>query len=1384
MDEPNDTSDPLDRIIDEFLEELKENRYPTLELYQSKYPQYAEQLAEFLPLVASLHQNTSTSPSCPNYWNLKPGVLLDHYEILREIGRGGMGIVYQAKQLGLDRIVALKILILHPADSPLTLSKKQARFLREAKLCSTLHHANIIPIIQHGTDQGYCFYSMQYIDGSPLSKIIAQWRQDNLEHDSDSAWRSKAHWHQIARWIHDGADAVETAHQRRILHRDIKPSNLIVDSKGKIWLGDFGLAKDISLDSSESISEGIGTVQYMSPEALVSQSTERSDIYGLGITLYELLARIPKYPKDTPVNLLRRIKDDDAPSLKQIDPGIPQDLITITQKATALLPSDRYGSAAELRDDLARFLAGQPILARSNPLGDQCRRWVRNHLALAYSLTTATVFLVFTALLATLFWIDSQRKLSTVELARKQSLIDQQIANAQRAVDLGKPGGRTQAKRILNQAKEDLKDQHSNSNLQRVITDILATREFKSTPMPQAPAVEKAVNYACDQDYRRILYCDADGITHLYSLPDWNLLHTFDSIQKHRFVSISPDGRYATIGFDERSTSSRIGQGFECWDLTTSPPNLLWKRENLSMSMGFWNASSDILYCMEFDGTILGMKPATNEILYRLEPSGPFYEAVLYPHPTLPLLAVASYYYPEIHFRELETGATLTLPFEDRVQSFSWHPSGREFATTHWRSVLRRIQWPTGQIIDTINVNQNGGELRYSPDGRWLAVSYWAHQIELLNTETFDRIVFPWVWTFFNLYWSSDSRTVAINAVDKKFCRLEIESQRGNVRTLYTPTYFEGFYQFAFDPKHQLLLANSIKSIGDLTVLDLLEGHSSIAKLDSKTDPFFVGVDQQGRFHAIDHAQSMQLIYQSRVLHHSSEDTLSLRLEKTQGIPFKATAPKMSDDGSYMFAMPTRDQIFRWPTESPDRFTRLTIPWSRFVDFSSTGKWIALMDELEGKQLLIDCQSNQKSLLVDGSDHHAFFSKNDELVFLSPSSRIYKFGQWEKPIADLPDADCNAAVFSADGKLLVRSDANSQDVAVYSLDQKKDVFHFSFKDGTPERMWLTDDNTQLILCARGSGTVAVRVVDFADLHTQASKEFPGIPYLPMDLVQASSTDSRTAQHPPRSIRHIEQVMEPADLDPISSKPLTSKEFSKFWTILSLEENAVFEDLSQVQLEKSKKNQALLEVWDNQVQSNSSAEKLNDIAEALANAQRYDEAIAACDLSLQKLKVNFDAKIIKAYSQWQNRSPAKALDTLSPIKDDFEGDPEGEFFCKTLRYQIEASMHPEKASGSHAFLRALDSWTRQHPTQFLSTLIEDSMAGSETRNLYALNLLLAEETIAQNNKIPDHWLILAQAKMQVGDTDGARQAVRVFVKLKSRNKYQLLLKLQSKSTRSE
>ena len=163
-------------------------------------------------------------------------------------------------------------------------------------------------------------------------------------------------------------------------------------------------------------------------------------------------------------------------------------------------------------------------------------------------------------------------------------------------------------------------------------------------------------------------------------------------------------------------------------------------------------------------------------------------------------------------------------------------------------------------------------------------------------------------------------------------------------------------------------------------------------------------------------------------------------------------------------------------------------------------------------------------------------------------------------------------------------------------------------------------------------------------------------------------------------------------------------------------------------------------------------------------------------------MNLHAKIIKAYSLWQKRCEASALETLNDIQDDLAGVPDGDLLSKTLRYQIETSMYPERASDNQAFLRAFELWTRQHPMHRLCTMVDSSIQGSKSRNLHALNLALANELIAHGSKIPHFWLILAQAKLQVGDTDGARQAIQEFAKLKTRGTFELTLKTRSNTTR--
>ena len=277
-----------------------------------------------------------------------PGQPLGKYQIDREVGRGGMGVVYRAYQPDLKRTVAIKIL-LQPND------EDRKRFLREAEMAARLAHPNIAPVYEVGEDEGRPFLAMAFIDGVSIS-------------------RSETPLQRKIEAVRDVARAVQHAHAAGIVHRDIKPDNIMIDRAGRAYIMDFGLARTVRPGSSLTM-KGVlmGTPSYMSPEQVRGGPrglTPRSDIYSLGATLYELLCGMPPFiAEDVALLLAMTLRDDPVPP-RQRKPGVPADLETICLKAMAKSPTHRYATAGALADDLDRWLKGEPILARrSGPVG-------------------------------------------------------------------------------------------------------------------------------------------------------------------------------------------------------------------------------------------------------------------------------------------------------------------------------------------------------------------------------------------------------------------------------------------------------------------------------------------------------------------------------------------------------------------------------------------------------------------------------------------------------------------------------------------------------------------------------------------------------------------------------------------------------------------------------------------------------------------------------------------------------------------------------------------------------------------------------------------------------------------------------------------------------
>jgi serine/threonine protein kinase len=544
----NDDRDPVDVAADEFADRYRNGEYPSVTEYVERFPEQAEELKELLPAVAMMEQLKQKEESRIDSFERQSVISglqqLGDFRIIREIGHGGMGVVYEAEQESLGRHVALKVLSPTTFDSP----KSIRRFRREAETVGRLHHTNIVPVFGVGDEKGLHYYVMQLIDGEPLNEVVTGLRNkskggttdsqsikstgfssaevsntsnpkcqrgtdsssssraesladasgyhqqvaaevqiessihsqqqpdsddefavtvrqsreelaklsepdlaDTVDQvktrkaaeeaesgsdDSSSANRpsseellpaterlsallgTNAYWNSVAEIGIQVARALDYAHAHGVWHRDIKPSNLLIDQSGTVWLVDFGLAR--IADDSELTQTGdlLGTLRYMSPEQVVGEFDHRSDVYSLGLTLYELLTFRPAHDASIRSRIVEQISEASPKSPRQINPTIPQDLETIILKATAHDAKDRYQTAKEMAEDLQRFSGGFPIHARRFNVIEQLWRWSRRNPALAWTTATTAILLVTVAALST--WGLVSARSANLELTQER----------------------------------------------------------------------------------------------------------------------------------------------------------------------------------------------------------------------------------------------------------------------------------------------------------------------------------------------------------------------------------------------------------------------------------------------------------------------------------------------------------------------------------------------------------------------------------------------------------------------------------------------------------------------------------------------------------------------------------------------------------------------------------------------------------------------------------------------------------------------------------------------------------------------------------------------------------------------------------------------------
>ncbi|MEP2076436.1 MAG: serine/threonine-protein kinase, partial [Rhodopirellula bahusiensis] len=461
FDETNDNG--VVAAVKDYMRLLDSGKAPSIDAFLAEHAPIETELRPALEGLAMLHgvgapsEPSATAVGPDAEFTAKP---IGDFQIVGELGRGGMGVVYEAIQLSLGRKVALKVL---PFASGLDEVRLQ-RFRNEAHAAAALHHTNIVPVYAVGSDRGVHYYAMQMIDGRTLADVIDELRQADENGTSDDTEPSRGkieaaatrlnnttamgtsmgrrrHYESAVRMAHEAAIAIEHAHQYGVIHRDIKPGNLLIDGAGKVWVTDFGLAH-IESDTNNLTRTGdpMGTLRYASPEQASGNRMildHRTDVYSFGVTLYELLTLQPAIQGEGFRELLNAVIEVDPRPPISIAPDLPTELDTIVRKAIAKQPSERYATMKALADDLQCWLDDKPIQAKPPTALERLAKWRRRNSGLVTAafgmLFIATVALLVTTLLV---WEEQRHTKHALDrVTKERQLAEESFKQARAAVD-------------------------------------------------------------------------------------------------------------------------------------------------------------------------------------------------------------------------------------------------------------------------------------------------------------------------------------------------------------------------------------------------------------------------------------------------------------------------------------------------------------------------------------------------------------------------------------------------------------------------------------------------------------------------------------------------------------------------------------------------------------------------------------------------------------------------------------------------------------------------------------------------------------------------------------------------------------------------------------
>jgi WD40 repeat protein/serine/threonine protein kinase len=785
----------MGQITDEFLDRLNRGERPEVEEYARRYPALAAVIRQVFPALEVIRRAPSGAGSLGPGPDSEVGIgSLGDFHLLREIGRGGMGVVYEAQQLSLHRRVALKVL---PMAAALD-SKQLQRFQLEAQAAACLHHTNIVPVHAVGCERGVPFYAMQYIEGRSLAQLLAELRRlEGLDaadqpaanladistttlaadlasgrlaggtggpaapdmtgtsgkrgdepgsarpasgpepdtptprpgggSSSGSSTRSRAYVRTVAQLGIQAAEALDHAHTRGILHRDIKPGNLLLDDQGQLWVADFGLAQIQGNPHLTLTGDILGTLRYMSPEQALARRVVidgRTDIYSLGVTLYELLTLRPAIDGQDRGEILRKIAQEEPAAPRRLNPAVPRDLETILLKAMAKEPAERYATAKELADELRRFLEDKPIRARRVGLGQRAVLWARRRPAeaalVAVGSLAALALLVGTAW--SVFWYGPQLRKERAAAATSEYF--QHMAQANTAWRDGNMG---RLEQLLDTCPVEHRDHWEWRYLKRQ-----CHRELLKLEGHTAPLFE--IQYSRDGKY--LVSASLDNTLKLWGTTTGQALRQFvghtnsvtgvalNPVDGNQLASASWDGTVriwdATSGREIRSFA--LEPNLPLWDIKYSPDG-----NRLAATCG---DGSVRIWDLETGEPIVWPNEPMPNVIRRLafSPDGKWLAA------------------PGVGFKvdlfRISTGQAIPLVgHRDMALGVAFSPDGKHVATGSFDRTVRIWELATGETVSVLRGHEGVvWGLAFSPGGDQLASASsdpsvklwdWKNEVEL-----------------------------------------------------------------------------------------------------------------------------------------------------------------------------------------------------------------------------------------------------------------------------------------------------------------------------------------------------------------------------------------------------------------------------------------------------------------------------------------------------------------------------------------------------------------------------------------------------------------------------------------------------------------------------